>query len=155
AWAGFWSGVAWLVMPGVWFSAGIISTDAVLLPFWALGLFSAWRLTQTRSFFWAFAMGAAVGLGAQAKYAMLYFPLCLALAAYWSQPVRESLKQWRGVVATIVALAVFAPNIVWNVQHRFVTAEHTAANVGLDATPHLFNFDNLLEFLAGQLLVFG
>jgi 4-amino-4-deoxy-L-arabinose transferase-like glycosyltransferase len=155
AWAGFWSGVAWLVMPGVWFSAGIISTDAVLLPFWALGLFTAWRLAQTRSVVWAVAMGVAIGLGTQAKYAMLYFPLCLALAAYWSQPVRESLKQWRGAIAAIVALALFAPNIVWNVQHRFVTAEHTAANVGLDATSHLFNLDNLAEFLVGQLLLFG
>lgn len=155
AWAGFWSGFAWLVMPGVWFSAGIISTDAVLLPFWALALFCAWRLLQTRSFIWAMALGVAVGLGAQAKYAMLYFPLCLALAAYWSQPVREALKRGRGVVSAFVALALFAPNIVWNAQHRFVTAEHTAANVGLDATPHLFNFDNLFEFLTGQFLVFG
>ncbi|MFT3728943.1 MAG: glycosyltransferase family 39 protein [Terricaulis sp.] len=155
AWPGFWAGIAWLVMPGVWFSAGIISTDAVLLPFWAFALFAAWRLSQTRSYLWAVLLGVAVGLGAQAKYAMLYFPLCLALAAYWSQPVRESLKQWRGALAGAVALIVFAPNIIWNVRNHFVTAEHTASNVGLDANSHLFNINNLVEFLIGQLLVFG
>jgi len=155
AWPGFWAGVSWLLMPGVWFSAGIISTDAVLLPFWAFALLCAWRLTQTRSIVWAVLMGAAIGLGVQAKYAMLYFPLCLALAGYWSQPVRESLKQWRGVAAGVVALALFAPNIVWNAQHRFVTAEHTVSNAGLDATSHLFNINNLVEFVVGQALLFG
>jgi hypothetical protein len=155
AWAGFWAGVGWLALPGVFFSSEIISTDAMLLPFWALAMFAAWRLLQTRAYFWAVVMGAAIGLGAEGKYAMLYFPLCLGFAAQWSHPMRQALKGGRGVIAALAALSLFAPNIAWNVEHHFATAEQAAANVGLDAAPHLFNFDNLAEFVGAQMLVLG
>ena len=41
AWAGFWAGVGWLMLPGVWLSSSIISTDALLLPL--LGASRCWR----------------------------------------------------------------------------------------------------------------
>src|SRR5262249_34830574 len=53
AWAGFWSGVIWLVTPGVWFSSNVISSDVLLLPFWSLALVAMWRMVQTRAMDWA------------------------------------------------------------------------------------------------------
>lgn len=155
AWAGFWAGVGWLVIPGVWLSSLIISTDAVLLPFWALGLFSFWRLVVTRKVVWAVVLGFAIGAGSLAKYAMLYFPVGMALSARWSQPVRDAVlggRRW--VFILIVAVALVAPNIAWNAQHGFATAQHTAANARIDPTD-LFNFDELLEFVGGQMSVVG
>jgi hypothetical protein len=84
---------------------------------------------------------------------MLYFFVCTAVAAWWMPPVREALAKGRGVVATLIALAVLAPNIAWNVQNGFATARHTVSNARLDS--HLFNLDELFEFLGGQFLVFG
>jgi 4-amino-4-deoxy-L-arabinose transferase-like glycosyltransferase len=154
AWAGFWAGFGWLMLPGVWFSSAIISTDALLLPLWCIALFSMWRLVNTRSWWWAIALGLAVGVGIQAKYAMLYFFVCTALAAFWLEPVRMALAKGRGLFATLIALIVIAPNIVWNAQNEFVTAAHTAENANFDS-PQLFNVSELAEFIFGQAGVIG
>lgn len=154
AWTGFWSGVGWLVLPGVWLSSSVISTDALLLPMWALALFAMWRLTNTRAWAWAIWLGVAIGLGLQAKYAMLYFPICMVFAARASPAMRQALGSGRGIVAILIALAIIAPNLYWNFQHGFVTAQHTAANASLDPTD-LFNLDELWEFLSSQAGVLG
>lgn len=154
AWAGFWAGLLWLTIPGVFFSANIISTDALLLPCWAGALFAFWRLTATRAWIWAVLVGLGIGLGLQAKYAMLYFPIGMLIAAWWVTPAREALAGWRWAPIALVALLIIAPNIFWNVQNGFVTATHTAENLDLNPT-HLFNLDELGEFLAGQALLVG
>lgn len=154
AWAGFWAGLGWLLLPGIFFSSAIISTDVLLLPFWAIGLYALWRLTQTRSWGWAILAGVAVGIGLEAKYAMFYFPLCAAIAAWWSKPVRDALGGGRGIVAGLIALLLIAPNLYWNFTHGFVTAQHTAANARLDASK-LFSISEVFEFLGSQVAVIG
>lgn len=154
AWPGFWAGIGWLILPGVFFSSGVIATDAVMLPFWALSLLALWRLTTTRAWAWAVMLGVFVGVGVLAKYAMLYFLACTALAAYWAPPVREALKSWRGAAAGLIAAAIASTNLIWNIQNGFVTARHTASNARLDFAD-IFNLDELFEFLGGQALVLG
>ena len=153
AWAGVWAGIAWLTMPGVWLSSSIISTDAVLLPFWALALLALWRLSATRAWSWALVLGIAVGIGVLAKYAMLYFVLCAFFAARASAPVRAGLGQWRGLIAGLIALAILSPNLYWNVSHRFATISHTASNAHL--TSNFINPDEWLEFTLSQAAVVG
>jgi 4-amino-4-deoxy-L-arabinose transferase-like glycosyltransferase len=153
AWPGFWAGFGWLLLPGVFFSSSLISTDAILLPLWAIALFAMWRLMNTRSWTWAIIIGLAVGLGVLAKYAMLYFFVCTAVAAWWMPSIRAALAKGRGWIAALIAIAIVSPNIVWNVQNGFATARHTASNARLDS--QLFNLDELFEFLGGQFLVFG
>jgi len=154
AWVGFWSALGWLMLPGVFFSSAIVSTDALLLPLWSIALLAMWRLMSTRALIWAVVLGLSVGVGVLAKYAMLYFVLCTALAAYWMAPIRAALGKGRGIVATLVGLAVLAPNVYWNVQHGLATVRHTAANARFDSTD-LFNFDEVTEFLGGQFGVIG
>lgn len=154
AWAGFWAGIGWLLMPGVFFSSAIISTDAVLLPLWALALLAMWRLIVTRAWVWAIVLGLALGAGTLAKYAMLYFVLCSALAAWWLKPARDALAHGRGIVAALIALAMVTPNILWNVNHGFATARHTLANARLEGGLS-FDFSEVVEFLLGQIGVVG
>jgi 4-amino-4-deoxy-L-arabinose transferase-like glycosyltransferase len=130
-WPGFWAGFGWLMLPSVWLSSGIVSTDALLLPLWAIALFATWKLTLQRSWFWAVALGLAIGFGALAKYAMLYFPLCALVASWWHKPTRQALFNLRGALAGAVALALLAPNLVWNAQHSFATITHTASNAAI------------------------
>ena len=151
--AGFWSGVGWLLLPAVFFSSGVISTDALLLAFWSIAMFALWRLIATRNLAWAVALGLAIGLGALAKYAMLYFLISAALAALWSKPAKAALWSTQGAVAGLIALAVLTPNLVWNFTHSFATIQHTAANARL--TAHFLNPGELVEFIAGQALVIG
>lgn len=154
AWAGFWAGLSWLVMPGVFFSSNLISTDAALLPMWSLALLALWRMVMTRAWVWAVVLGLTFGVGVLAKYAMLYFIPCLALAAWRQEPVRQALAQGRGVVAGLIGLAIVTPNLVWNAQNGFATVEHTATNARLVLTD-MFNFDELFEYLTSQAAVLG
>jgi len=154
AWPGFWSGVTWLLLPGVFFSSAIISTDALLLPLWALALLAMWRLIATRSWTWAVLLGIAIGAGAMAKYAMLYFVLCTALAAWWLPPARAALAKGRGAVAALIAALIITPNVLWNVHHGFATARHTLANARLQGG-RSFNLGEAAEFLSGQFGVIG
>ena len=151
--AGWWAGVSWLLIPGVWLSSALITTDAMLLPLWAAALFTGWRWVETRAWRWALLTGALVGLGALAKYAMLYFPLCAALAAVWSPTVRRAVFSWAGLAALGMATIVLAPNIAWNAAHDFETVAHTAANA--DWQGDLLNFDQLGAFLGDQFAVAG
>ena len=153
AWAGVWAGLVWLAAPAVWFSSALISTDALLLPFWALALTFAHRLMVCGAWIWAALLGAAIGMGLLAKYAMLYFPLCMALAAVWIAPWRAALGGGRVVLIALVALAIAAPNLIWNAQHGFATVNHTVDNANLSGT--LFNFDELLEFAFSQAFIIG
>lgn len=153
-WPGFWAGFGWLMLPGVWFSSSLISTDALLLPIWSIALLAMWRLMHTRAWSWAIVLGLAIGMGVQAKYAMFYFFLCTALAAWWLPQVRQALAGGRGIVATLIALVVIAPNFIWNVQNGWATARHTAANAHFD-NAEMFNLDELFEFLGGQAGVVG
>jgi len=153
-WAGFWAGLGWLMLPGIWFASSLMSTDSLLLPLWSLALLAMWRLASTRAWFWAVMLGIALGVGVLAKYAMLYFVVCTALAALWLTPVRQGLARGRGLAAGSIALALIAPNAIWNAQNGFVTAEHTVANARFDVGD-MFNLDELMEFVLGQAGVLG
>ena len=152
--AAFWTGLSWLLMPGVVLSSYIIATDAPLLFFWSAALFFLVRILDAdtpRAADFA-ALGAAIGLGMMAKYAMIYFPVALALTLALPG-ARRSLLKPQALLAAIVALAVFAPNMLWNAAHDFQTLSHTAANADWDA--ELFKPRHLLGFLGGQFAVFG
>ena len=151
--AGVAAGLGWLLIPGVWLSSALISTDALLLPLWSLALLAVWRWSETRSIRWALLAGLAIGLGTLAKYAMLYFPACLALAAALVPGVRRVAFSRQGVGAIATASAIVAPNLAWNASHRFETIAHTAANA--DWRGDLFNIDQLAAFLGDQFAIAG
>ncbi len=152
-WAGFWAGVGWLLMPAIWLSSAVMSTDALLMPLWAVALYALWRLHESGRWAWAIALGAAIGLGALAKYAMLYFVACAALAALWEPALRKTLVSARGGAALAITAFVLAPNLAWNAANSFATISHTAANSGLSRFG--LHPDELIEFVLGQALVMG
>lgn len=151
--AGWWAGIGWLLMPGVWLSSALITTDALLLPLWSAALYAAWRWSQAPGYGWAVATGALVGVGALAKYAMLYFPAGAALAAVLIPSFRRTVLSPQGAAAAAAGAAVLAPNLLWNAANDFNTVSHTAANA--DWRGDLLNFDQLGAFLADQFAVAG
>lgn len=152
-WAGFWAGTSWLILPGVALSAAVISTDALMLPIWAWALFMLFRFLETPGWRTAAALGALVGLGALAKYAMLYFVLCAGLAALWVPALRRRLLSSDGLVAVGAGLLVLGPNLAWNAANDFATVGHTAANANLGGA--LFNVGEMLDFVFSQAGVIG
>lgn len=151
---GFWSALAYAVMPGTSFSSLLITTDVPLLFFWALALVALAELRRTMNLKWAVLVGVALGLGLLSKYAMLYFLLGLALA-YLPTPVgRAFIFSRAGLVAALAAVAIFAPNVLWNALNSFATVSHTASNANWNAE-NLFNFKGLFSFLGAQIGIIG
>ena len=151
--AAWMSGLAFATLPGVFFSAMLMSTDALLLPLWTLALLAFERATATGGRGWWLATGLAIGCGLLAKYAMAYFVLGAIVYLVWNPPARAGARGDRPVWAIVPALLVFSTNLAWNAAHGWASFGHTAANANLGG--HLFNFDELGEFAASQLGVFG
>ncbi len=150
---GAYSGLAFATLPGVSVSAGIISTDVPLLLAWAASLLALAALFDTRAWWPALLLGAALGFGLNAKYAMGWFILCLALYLAMTPSRRAILGDARLYVALVIALALIAPNLKWNLAHGFATFAHTADNAKWDGMP--FNPLEALAFLGAQFGVFG
>ena len=158
--AGFFGGILYLTLPGVSFSSAIMSTDPPLLTFWSIALYALVRLREAagRTYGWWLVLGLAVGLGLLSKYAMGFFVLALTLWLVLDREGRRGLLadvSGRAglMLASVTALALFVPNLWWNVTTGFVTFAHTASNANLGAK--LFRPDKLADFIVGQFGVFG
>lgn len=149
----FFAALSTALTPGVVFSARIISTDVPLLFFWALALLAYVKLLQGADRRWALVLGLALGLGTLAKYAMVYFLLGVALAAWLDRDARRLLARPEPWLALGLAALVVAPNIYWNLTHGLASFRHVGDNIqgsGLKLNPL-----RALEFLASQFAVFG
>ena len=147
------------LMPAVQVSALFIATDAPLMLFLALALWAYAALLQTpdggRRLLIAAALGAALGLAFLSKFAAAFFLIGMVLHAAID---RDARRMWRGWAwaAALGALAVtFGPNLVWQATHGFATVAHTTeVNAGWNLAA-LIHPGKLLEFVLGQLGVFG
>ena len=151
---GFWAAAIYLLMPAVWLSSAIVSTDVPLLLCWAIAL-NAWvHLRDKASWLRAAQLGMAIGLGILCKYAMLFFLPALVIAILFDAPTRRALVLLNGfLVVGLIALWA-TPNMIWNMDNDFATLTHTAANANLEQGPSL-HFLELGEFWLTQLAVFG
>lgn len=150
---GFWAALVFATLPGVSYASLLITTDAPLIFLWTVMLFFWVMLVKRQSMGFAILLGAAIGIGLLAKQAMIYALVCIACHAAMSREAREALKGGRGLIAGLIALSLFSPNIVWNAEHGFPTAKHTGANIGWQS-PYVHPVA-LLEFLGAQFGLFG
>lgn len=152
--AGFWTALAYGLMPGVSFSAMVITTDPFLLMFWALALLALVKVWKAGGGLgWWLALGLFVGLGMLSKYAMLFFVASLALAMAWDPDLRRQARTAGPWLALLMAAAVYAPNVWWNWANGFASYAHTQDNANLGGD--LFNPLKMLEFIGSQFGVFG
>ncbi|MEX0284786.1 MAG: ArnT family glycosyltransferase [Paracoccaceae bacterium] len=150
--AGF-VGLAYVTMPSVAVGSFLISTDTILMPFFAASAWIWLRLTRGPDLRLAVALGLCLGLGMMAKYAAVYFWMGAGLGAVF---VREARIAWRDLaVAVGVFGLVFAPNVIWNLQNDLTTLSHTADNVDWVRSGVALHADRAAEFLLAQFGVFG
>ena len=150
---GFWAAIVFATLPGVSYSALLITTDVPLVLCWSIMLFAWVMLVKRQSMVFAVLLGVAIGLGLLAKQAMIYAFLCIACHAVVSQEARNALKGWRGIVVVAIALALFAPNVMWNAENGFPTVRHTETNIGWKY-PYIHPL-RLVDYIAVQFGVFG
>lgn len=149
---GFWAGVGYLAAPGVIASSGLMTTDPVMMLAWAGALYAAVRLQADRGAeIWWITLGATVGLGLLAKYTMIAFVGGLLGHALFT---RRRKVPWRGVgLASLAALVVLSPHLLWLAGNGFVTIAHLGENA--DAGRSGLQPGALAEFFFGQLGVIG
>src|SRR5665648_433526 len=150
---GFWSAIVFATLPGVSYSSQLMTTDVPLILMWTVMLYLWVMLVKRPTMAFAILLGIALGIGLLAKQAMIYAALCAACHAAVSREARDALKGGRGLVAVLIALALFSPNIVWNAQNDFPTAKHTGANISWQY-PYIHPLQ-LLEYVGVQFGVFG
>ncbi len=150
---GFWSALAFATLPGVSFSAGIISTDVPLLFTWALALLGFVALFDTKAWWPVALIALGLGLGLNAKYAMAYFALSVGFYVLVTPEKRAILRDARLWTALALGVAMIVPNLLWNASNKFATFAHTADNAKLGGS--LLHPLKALEFLGTQFGVFG
>ncbi|MDD5035404.1 MAG: glycosyltransferase family 39 protein [Methylococcaceae bacterium] len=146
---GFYSSLAFATLPLVSLYSWMATTDSLLILFWSVALLYFLKASQTDdNRYWLFT-GIAMGLGLLSKYTMVFFVVCALVHALLNQ------LEWRRkyLVSIGVAFLIFLPNLIWNLNHRWVSFSHTAEIAKLDQA--LFHPEKLAEFLGGQFLVFG
>lgn len=100
----------------------ILSMNAFEHLFWMACLLIVIEIANGASEKWWLAFGALAGLGLQNKHSMVFLGAALAVALLLT-PMRRSLARpwiWLGGA---LALAIFAPNLIWQVRHDFPTLE--------------------------------
>lgn len=150
-----WSAVGYATLPGISFSAFLMTTDVPLLLCWALALLAWLKLMRGGRAWWGVVGGLALGFGLLAKYAMAYFLLGAVLHLLLSPAARRTAlaRSPAFLVFLGLGLLIVAPNLAWNATDGFITFQHTAENVNLG--DELLHPGRALEFLGAQFGVFG
>ncbi len=153
----FFSAVTYITLPAATISSSFISTDAPLMFFWAAALYALIHVTKFADkklvLLWAF-YAVCVGFGLLSKYTMAAFVL---MSFYYILSTRKGKNMFRPDfwLANVLAFLIFVPNLYWNYNNHFVSFVHTGENVVTGGAGGGIHIGDMLEFLAGQLIVFG
>ncbi len=150
---GIWAALLFITAPGISLSSLVISTDVPLLACWAAALIALNRYLDRRDLASALLLGLAIGIGLNAKYAMIYLPACTVLMAVMSPAHRWLLIRPSTYLALAVAGALAVPNLIWNLQNGLATFVHTGDNANWSTAA--IDLADGIEFMAAQLVVFG
>jgi len=104
-------------------SAGttIVTPDAPLLVAASLVLLALAQVAATGRGVWWLAVGVAVGLALLSKYTALFFGPAILVWLLWVPQMRRWLASPWPYLGGIVAFALFAPVILWNAQHDWIS----------------------------------
>tara|TARA_Y100000590_G_scaffold405315_1_gene493514 strand:+ start:150 stop:1544 length:1395 start_codon:yes stop_codon:yes gene_type:complete len=150
----FLSAGTFFLIPAVSVSSYIVSTDVFLVFFWSLSILQLLIIKDRQNKLNFILLGVFVGLAFLAKYAAIYFIICLAFFIIFKDGRKLFFKNKLYPFLFILSfLLVVAPNIVWNFNNGWQTFGHTADNAGLERTGAYFF--NAFEFFVSQILMVG
>jgi dolichyl-phosphate-mannose-protein mannosyltransferase len=112
-------------------AAGLVlaTPDAPLLAATAVTLYCVARALRhapgsPATFRWWIAAGLALGIAFASKYTSIFVPIGVVIAMLTRRELHVRLREPGPYVATIVALLVLLPVIVWNSQHGWISIVH-------------------------------
>lgn len=123
--AQFLTGLCVLIAPGILVTDSLLTMNAFEPLYWMGAVLVLARILRTgNERLWPW-FGVLVGLGLENKHSTLFFGLAVFAALLLTRQRRVFLRPgiW---VAGAIALALFLPNLVWQVRHHFPTLEDLA-----------------------------
>lgn len=109
-------------------AAGLIlaTPDAPLLAATAVGLYCVLRalesdVSSSASLGWWVLTGVALGAAFCSKYTSIFLPVGVVIAIVTRASLRERLREPGPYVACVVATLVFAPVLIWNAHHDWIS----------------------------------
>ncbi len=145
------AGVVWgNLAPVVTGSLFITTPDAPSVLLWTLAIWSAAELLKSGRGAWWLAFGLFAGLGLLSKYTQLFLGAGIVIWVLMHRELRPWLRSWQLWAGGALALAIFAPNVVWNYRHEWLTFGKQFGRVVTSEQGPLAVFSNLPEFLADQ-----
>ena len=150
----FWTSITFFLMPGVSVSSFLVSTDILLILFWSLSLLQLLNIRENPSNLNFILLGIFVGLAFLAKYAAIYFIICMFFLFFEKEMKQIFLKHYVGLLYfSLTAFMVVAPNILWNIDNGWITLKHISQNADLSRAS--FNIFESLKFVGSQIIMVG
>lgn len=106
--------------------------NTVLMLFVTTSAVACWQAFRTRSLGWWAALGLSLGLGGISKYQIAVTGVCVAVVWWQQRGWADRVHRTGAWLATLVALLVMTPHLVWLVNHDFGPI-HYAMNSSLAA----------------------
>ncbi len=147
------AGALFLTSPMTGLLGMFASTDGPLLLCWTLAAWALWRAQVTNRLGLWLLCGVICGMGMLSKYTMAAFAITALWALWGVHGPKRGLLRLGPWVAIAAALAVLAPNVLWNAEWGFPTLQHTA-----DITTKSSRSGGpvaALVFLVGQIAMLG
>lgn len=115
----FLSVLALNIIPAYAIGGLMMLPDAPLGFFWLLTMYFLVKVFfDNKSEYW-YAAGFALGLDMLSKYHSIFVPVSTLFFMLLSREDRKWFKNKNPYIATVIALIIFSPVIIWNVQHHF------------------------------------
>jgi len=99
----------------------VISPDTPLVFAWVGTTWSVWRVCQTEDYRWWYAAGFFMGLAWLGKYTGILLVPSILLFFLLSRRQRHWPATPHPYLASLLAVAVFSPVLIWNAQHEWVS----------------------------------
>jgi 4-amino-4-deoxy-L-arabinose transferase-like glycosyltransferase len=142
---------------GLWYNAmiliglggAIVTPDAPATFFWTVTLWALAKAWRSGVGAWWIAAGLAAGLATLSKYSALFIGPGVLLWLLSSDTGRRQLRRPWPWLALLIAGAVFAPNVIWNANHHWLSFSKQFSRVA----PSAFTPLHVLDFPATQFLL--
>lgn len=106
----------------VFFVGSMIATpDTPMIFFWGLAFFFFVKLVLTQKRKWWYLWGISTGLALLSKYTAVFIFLSVLLFLVFSKENRKWLISKEPYLASILAMMVFSPVIIWNAQNQWAS----------------------------------
>ena len=99
----------------------VITPDSPLIFTWAATIYSVWQIIRTEDAKWWYIAGFFMGLAWLGKYSGIMLVPSVLMFVLISKQQRKWLLTVHPYLASLVAVLVFSPVLIWNIQHDWIS----------------------------------